>query len=799
MKMKKLFLILLLVASIGSLRAYDFKVGDLYYNILTDQTNAVEVTYELTTSYNYSGLTNVNIPDSVTYQGITYSVKSIGKSAFEWCSSLTSVTIGNNVTNIGNYVFNSCTRLTSVTIGNNVTNIGTYAFCCCNALSSIIIPDSVTNIGAYAFYYCVSLVSIVIPNRVMSIEANTFFACDSLTSAIIGNNVTSLGNYAFAECNNLTSVTIPNSVRSIGLCAFQNCSSISSVTIPNSVTNIGSSAFWGCNSISSLTIPNSVKSIGDCAFYSCSALSSITIPNSVTTIGKYAFANCDSLISIIVEEGNSVYDSRDNCNAIIETATNTLIIGCQSTTIPNSVMIIGYSAFQYCKNLVSIAIPDSVTSIQDDAFQDCSSLSFVTIGNSVTMIGNMAFRDCSSLTSITIPNSVTWIGNMTFKGCSALTSITCEAITPPTLSLYVFQDVNSSIPLYLPANSIPLYRAANQWKNFTNMRAILETHRIDSAVCESDLPLILNGKSIPYAGTYCDTLQAIEGYDSVIQILDLTVNPTYYIEEIDSIREDELPYSWQNQSLIEAGNYSVSYTTIHGCDSTITLQLMVVYAVNVLADHGHVNGTGDYPEGTQITITVEPDDGFEFLMWSDGTTTNPKSITVMQDTTFRALFYMPGGKQEVMIDSVGANSVTIIWDAVPGATLYELRIYNNVEPVVTYQIDANSNIINETFNSPNRLIARSADNDGSLETLGVEVSGLDPNQYYTYSLDALDDERNFVGAQSGSFTTAEEETGAESIRTIDKTAMPRKVLHNGCLYIELPDGTQYSPLGQKVN
>lgn len=151
MKMKKLFLILLLVASIGSLRAYDFKVGDLYYNILTDQTNAVEVTYELTTSYNYSGLTNVNIPDSVTYQGITYSVKSIGKSAFEWCSSLTSVTIGNNVTNIGNYVFNSCTRLTSVTIGNNVTNIGTYAFCCCNALSSIIIPDSVTNIGAYAF------------------------------------------------------------------------------------------------------------------------------------------------------------------------------------------------------------------------------------------------------------------------------------------------------------------------------------------------------------------------------------------------------------------------------------------------------------------------------------------------------------------------------------------------------------------------------------------------------------------------------------------------------------------------
>ena len=306
------------------------------------------------------------------------------------------------------------------------------------------------------------------------------------------------------------------SVTSIGNRAFHGCSGLTSVTIPNSVTSIGEYAFYYCSGLTSVTIPNSVTSIGYNAFADCSGLTSVTIPNSVTSIGSSAFSSCSGLTSVTVDKNNGTYDSRDNCNAIIETSTNKLIVGCNNTiipnsvtaiseyaffrcsgltsvtipnsvtsigdgafcdctgltfvSIPNSVTLIGYNTFYYCSGLTSVTIPNSITSIGDRAFEGCSGLTSVTIPNSVTSIGNYAFYNCSGLTSVTIPNSVTFIGKYAFEDCSGLTKLVSLAVEPPTCDNGTFKEVDkTTCQLIVPQESINKYKTADQWKEFLNI------------------------------------------------------------------------------------------------------------------------------------------------------------------------------------------------------------------------------------------------------------------------------------------------------------------------------------------
>ena len=428
----------------------------------------VESTHTLTISgsgamadYEYSSqLPWRSYANAITTVVIEDGVTSIGNYAFYCCSGLTSVTIPASVTSIGDYAFFECTGLTTVTFDGTPTlvSIGGSAFWG-SGLTTVTIPASVTSIGNNAFQNCGSLATMTVAGE------NKVYDSRNGCNAIIEKNTNTL----IAGCNNST---IPAGVTSIGDEAFNCCSGLTSVTIPAGVTSIGNYAFNCCSGLTSVTIPASVTSIGNYAFDCCSGLTSVTIPASVTSIGEGVFEYCKNLATITVEDGNTVYNSRNGCNAIIETSSNKLIAGCKNTTIPASVTSIGNYAFSGCSGLTSVEIPTNVTSIGDNAFLECNGLTSISIPSSVTSIGNDAFQGCSNLTTVTIPSSVTSIGEGAFAGCSNLVSVIVNATTPPTLGEYAFEenydddDNAKDRKIYVPKASVESYKS--DWSAYTN-------------------------------------------------------------------------------------------------------------------------------------------------------------------------------------------------------------------------------------------------------------------------------------------------------------------------------------------
>lgn len=434
--------------------------------------------------YEYEDLTSVTIPGSV---------KTIGGNAFTRCTGITSLTIGNGVTTIGNAAFFECEGLTSITIPESLTTIDELAFCKCynlktvNNLSDLIFTAGSTDYGYIAHYADkvtnkptgeendgpteIDGFTFAVINGINTLTGYTGESTELTLPANYNGNSYVIGNNAFRDNTNITSVTIPDAVTSIGNSAFFNCEELETVTLGEGLESIGSSAFECCYNLRSIELKEGLKSIEADAFAYCYALKTIYIPQSVEYIGEAVWPGC-RIREISVNENNEYYDSRNGCNAIIESATNRLILGCSNTVIPNDVTAIGESAFSGRNDIYNITIPTSVVTIERYAFYNCYFV-FVSIPENVTSINESAFFCCSDLSEVVIGKNVSKIGADAFSECESLQHIYVEAVTPPTINESTFEcsdvDLYSTAVLHVPAGTKAAYEADENWKKFANI------------------------------------------------------------------------------------------------------------------------------------------------------------------------------------------------------------------------------------------------------------------------------------------------------------------------------------------
>lgn len=466
-------LLILLLVGLAGLNAQDFTYGDLEYSVNYDDVSVSVLGH--VDGFDATG--TLTIPETVYYNGTAYTVTIIDQGAFNGCSGLTGPLV----------------------LPNTIEEIGDDAFSNCGFTGVVTIPASVEWLGYTPFYRCDGIEGFVVdPNN------QDYDSRDNCNAVILSYN----DELQFG-CKNST---IPNTVESIAEDAFNHVSGLTSITIPSSVTEIGGWSFW------------------------FTGLTHITLPSSVTYMGENPFAGCAALETVVVEEGNPVFDSRDGCNAIIHTAANELITGCQNTVIPNDVTRIGNNAFYYCSTLTgALVIPESVRSIGEYAFERCTGLKgslvipntvleigesafayctgfdgTLTLSESLSTIESWAFEECDGFVgSLVIPDLVTGIGSSAFEGCHGfdgtltlsknLTSIgsfafaSCTgfnevvalAEVPPTLGNYPFGGFGS-ITLVVPCGCVPAYENSDWHEQFSNIyqdcEAVSETEPIPARV-----------------------------------------------------------------------------------------------------------------------------------------------------------------------------------------------------------------------------------------------------------------------------------------------------------------------------
>ena len=403
-----------------------------------------------------------NVQTMISSVELGVSVKYIEERAFNGFNKISSIEIPNSVLSIGKYAFSGCTNLHEVKISNSVTSIASSAFYACNNISKLHL--NCTKIENWFSDMKLSVQEVFLDDLVENIGTSAFKGFEVLNKLRISSNILSISDYAFEGCKNLTILELPESLQTIGEYSFSNCAGLSSINIPASVSHIGNKAFFGCNnvtklkvyckiikdwfsginsSVNEIIIGKTVDTISAYAFNGFSRITEISIPQSVKFINEGIFANCENLSIINVDSNNIYYDSRENCNAIINTKENIIVAGCKNTKFPTSINSIGNGAFEGCTGLKELELPEQITSIGNKAFYECSTLANVYIPSSTKIIAENAFEHCdnlkvlmintdcvdtwfsrnTSLKKVILGDNVKRISKNAFFGCSYVNSV----------------------------------------------------------------------------------------------------------------------------------------------------------------------------------------------------------------------------------------------------------------------------------------------------------------------------------------------------------------------------------------
>lgn len=351
----------------------------------------------------------------------------LGASVFENDSLLKYIKLPNGIISIGDNCF-SRTGLRNINIPNSVKSIGNKAFYQCKHLQSVSMSPRVISLGRYLFYYCTSLKNVVLPSLQDSIPHGMFSFCTSLKDILIPSSVKYVGSSAFSACYSLEQINIPNGIGKLEKRTFEACRSLDYIDIPSSIKAIDNQTFMGCFSLKKLHLPCSIDTLGQDAFSMCSSLDTLYIPASVHSIGFGLLSFNGGNTVIKVDSLNPFYNDGQGASCIMETSTNTLIVGSNQTVMPANTTAMAPKAFAGCKYLINLKITNSIATLPSEVFSGCTHLEHIEIPESVTEIHEHAFKDCISLKSILIPSNVKkFIGCGFFAGCDNLEVIKVES------------------------------------------------------------------------------------------------------------------------------------------------------------------------------------------------------------------------------------------------------------------------------------------------------------------------------------------------------------------------------------